>query len=525
MGECENILKDKYDIDKNEALIIVKIDYFKPDSLIPIIGYEVFHPKNKSKLNLSYCENELINLNIPVNIDEDNLFKYDPNSEYYTDECYPYTTENGTDILINDRHLEYNDNNMSLCENNCNFIGYGNDTKEAKCECNIKSKQLVISEIMNQTDILYYDNFTDKNLTSNMISMKCYYTLFTKNGLLKNFGSYLLLFTIILFIISGFIVYKCSYFMLEMNIKQILFSKGKHITKYNPTKKFKKKTQIIKNKNGKLKKNYNSTKTALKDLNIYSFSKLDINRNNIIKYTNKKNKKNKKSNKIYNFNDYELNSLSYKEALKYDKRTFSNYYISLIKTKQPLIFSFYPIKDYNIKIVKIDLFFLFFSIYYFINTLFFNESVIHKIYEQKGIYNISYLIPKILYSFIISHFLCTLIKYIFLSERNISEINKEMNENKAREISEIIKKRLVIKYICFYVLGLFFLLFLWYYLSSFSAVYKNTQIYLIKNCLICFAISLLYPFIINLFPSFLRNYSLINNKKCVYEISKIFQLI
>ena len=100
-----------------------------------------------------------------------------------------------------------------------------------------------------------------------------------------------------------------------------------------------------------------------------------------------------------------------------------------------------------------------------------------------------------------------------------------MNENKAREISEIIKKRLVIKYICFYVLGLFFLLFLWYYLSSFSAVYKNTQIYLIKNCLICFAISLLYPFIINLFPSFLRNYSLINNKKCVYEISKIFQLI
>ena len=55
---------------------------------------------NKSKLDLTYCKDELIKLNIPVSIDEKNLFKYDPNSGYYTDNCFSYTSENGTDILL-----------------------------------------------------------------------------------------------------------------------------------------------------------------------------------------------------------------------------------------------------------------------------------------------------------------------------------------------------------------------------------------------------------------------------------------
>ena len=119
LGDCEEILKEKYKIDKNKALIILKIEYFKPENLIPIIGYEIFDPSTKEKLNLTYCSNVSINLNISVSIDENNLFKYDPNSEYYTDECNPYTTKDGTDILLNDRHKEFNNNNLSICENNC----------------------------------------------------------------------------------------------------------------------------------------------------------------------------------------------------------------------------------------------------------------------------------------------------------------------------------------------------------------------------------------------------------------------
>ena len=97
---------------------------------------------------MSCCKDELINFNIPVSIDKNNLFKYDPNNEYYKDECYPYTNEYGTDILINDRQNEFKENNMSLCENNCTYNGYDNETKKSKCECTFKSKDLIISELL-----------------------------------------------------------------------------------------------------------------------------------------------------------------------------------------------------------------------------------------------------------------------------------------------------------------------------------------------------------------------------------------
>ena len=89
LGECEKTLRQIYNINDSIPLIILKVDYFRKDLLIPIIGYQVFHPVNKSKLNLNYCRNN-INLSLPVDIDEDNLFKYDPNNDYYTDQCNPY---------------------------------------------------------------------------------------------------------------------------------------------------------------------------------------------------------------------------------------------------------------------------------------------------------------------------------------------------------------------------------------------------------------------------------------------------
>ena len=83
---------------------------------------------------------------------------------------------------------------------------------------------------------------------------------------------------------------------------------------------------------------------------------------------------------------------------------------------------------------------------------------------------------------------------------------------------------LIIKYICFYIFGTLFLLFLWYYLSSFGAVYRNTQIYLIKNTLISIGFSLVYPFVINLIPAMIRNYSLKHsNREIIYKIGKIIQ--
>ena len=594
LGECEKILREIYHIDDNLSLIIFKIDYFLPGISIPVIGYDIFHPENRSKLNLSYCKDSIVNFQLPVNMKNDELFKYDPNNEYYTDECFPYTTENGTDIILNDRHDEYNTNNFSLCENNCSFTGFDENTKKVKCDCHIKSKEFVISKLVNDKNILSNYDFNDKN-SSNFVSMKCFYTLFSKEGISNNIGNYILLAIIVIFAILLILFYKVGYELLMQEINRIV-EEGQNIEKKNKLKKDiininniyngnkTKKKERIKNirKSEKLVIRHNKKKIPKKKENNQTDNKLVSNPNlkgskkdlpktakkKIVKKVKIKTKKQNNDNNqtdvvsIYNniksskidlinfkrrekksismkndpitientqiheiYNDYELFSFSYRNALIYDKRTFFKYYISLIRTKHPIIFSFIPMNDYNSILIKISLFLLFFAITYTINALFFTEQKIHKIYENGGIYNYNLFLPQIIWSFILSHLLYNILRAVSLSEKNIVDIkNNVQNDSKVKQIRKCIE----FKYIFFYVIGLIFLFFFWYYLSSFCAVFKNSQIYLIKNTLLSLTFSLFYPFFINIFPCTFRLISLKDSnksKECLYKTSKIIHII
>ena len=87
-------------------------------------------------------------------------------------------------------------------------------------------------------------------------------------------------------------------------------------------------------------------------------------------------------------------------------------------------------------------------------------------------------------------------------------------------------KFLYYKFIAFFIISFFFLLFFWYYISLFCAVYENTQIHLIKDTLISFGLSMIYPFGIYLIPGIFRIPSLrSNNRITMYKFSKIIQSI
>ena len=158
LGECENELKKYYNIDEKESLIIFKIDKYEEGLLIPIVEYEVYDFKNKKQLDLNICNNIKIEILYPAIIDEDNEFKHNLSSEYYNDICYIYNTENDTDITLADRKREFNDNNMSLCEVNCEYDGYDSDIKKSKCKCEIKINLRLISDIKNNIELntLFY---------------------------------------------------------------------------------------------------------------------------------------------------------------------------------------------------------------------------------------------------------------------------------------------------------------------------------------------------------------------------------
>ena len=103
---------------------------------------------------------------------------------------------------------------------------------------------------------------------------------------------------------------------------------------------------------------------------------------------------------------------------------------------QLFLFSFCPNKDYNSRIIKIFLFFFFFGVNFTINTLFFTDSTIHKIYKDKGIYNIIYQIPQIFYSSIITMIISTIIKFLSLSQDNIIKLKNIYNSDYKEDYSK-----------------------------------------------------------------------------------------
>ena len=227
-------------------------------------------------------------------------------------------------------------------------------------------------------------------------------------------------------------------------------------------------------------------------------------------------------------NDEEMNSLYYEEALVIDKRSYFQYYLSLIRKKQLLIFTFYPNNDYNFTALKILLFIVSFSLYFTINGFFFNDDTMNKIYEDNGSYNILTTLPQIFYSSVVSAVINMILKKLSLTESQILEIKKEKDKKKAQDKAKKTKYSLSIKLIIFLALSIILMLFFWYFISCFCAVYINTQKQLIGDTFLSFGLSMLYPFGLNLLPGLFRIPALRapkKDKKYIYKISRYIAFI
>ena len=114
-----------------------------------------------------------------------------------------------------------------------------------------------------------------------------------------------------------------------------------------------------------------------------------------------------------------------------------------------------------------------------------------------------------------------------LSNNAILEFKQNKGKKDVNERGENLKQKLSIKFVLYFILSFIFLLFFWYYISMFGAIYRNTQFHLLKDTLVSFGLSLLYPFGIYLIPGFFRIPALSDPKKkkeCLYKFSKILQI-
>ena len=293
---------------------------------------------------------------------------------------------------------------------------------------------------------------------------------------------------------------------------------------------------ILTNKNEPKKRKLKSKKKTFQssyEINNNKFKKQNNRINNlpgrtrksfsVLNTNNNPNKNKDKEDETNSYTDYELNSLQYKEAIKIDKRTYIQYYLSLIRAKHLIIFTFFNNNDYNSKIIKIYIFALNIAAIYTINAMFYSETILHRIYVDSGKFNFVKQLPEMIYSSAITIMLNVLIQFLGLCQRNILKIkqcNKENLEEKREQETNNIKYKILFFFIITYVLIFFF----WIFLGCFCSVYKNTQIHLLKEVLSSFAISNITPFFIQLLPVLVRITALRKKSSRLYTLSKILQI-
>ena len=575
IGNCEDILREVYNIPKDKILFMKKIDLNQEGWKIPKVEFDIYCNINGTrliKLNVSYCQITKYNISIPVKLTE-NLDKLNSSSGYYNDICYISTTDAGTDIILKDRRNEFIKNNKSICQDDCIFIDYNYNLEKAICSCNFKESSATTANMkININEI--YKNFKDFKNIANIKILGCYKVLFTKNIFKNNIGCLIMVPIHILHLICIIIYYTRQIKYLVSKIKDIIYSSSQQhlLTSKKTRKKNEAKTKKLKTKNNISKNNlvkkentykkelirkkdtfspstnnffhkiFNKIYKGKKNKKIRIINKTLINSkyktlnksnlntiNNKLNIADKSNKQKEIKESIVKYTIKELNDLSYTLALKYDNRTYCEYFISLVKTKHILINSFFYDKDYNSKIIKIDLFFIGFIMNYTVNALFFNDDTMHKIYIDKGKYDIIYQLPEIVYSTLISTAFDIILKFLALSEDMILEFKNKTRkkdiQNLDNNYTNIIKK-LYIKSIFYFIISTIILLLFWYYLAMFCAIYVNTQIHLIKDCLFSFGLSLVYPFAIYLLPGIFRIPSLSKGKNKLshlYSFSKFLQ--
>ena len=215
LGDCEKRIKDKANLTDADSLIIVKTDIKNTETSSIYVQYEVYHPVSKVKLDLDICNDVKITVNVPVDLDSKQISLYDSLSEYgynlfdsaddfYNDVCSVYTSENGTDMTLEDRKKEIfgQSGNVTMCQIGCEFKSYNKTTKKAKCDCDvqIQSTETNITKIdFSPKDIA--SSFLNTLTNSNFLVLKCYKLAFNFENILKNKGRIIMSIIFISFII------------------------------------------------------------------------------------------------------------------------------------------------------------------------------------------------------------------------------------------------------------------------------------------------------------------------------------
>ena len=509
---------------------------------------------------------------------------FDLNDKFYNDICTPYKSSGDSDVLLSDRVDYIYNNDDAQCQGNCKFSDYFLGSRFINCSCNVDTEDKIETEKIDKFETKsLYQMFYFVLKYSNYEIFKCYNLVFHKNSITKNWGSIIILILFILYLICLIMHIFNGLAPLRTSTKAIIEEIEKtNANKFNlffPPKKRKsalkniekknkdstKKLSIFdpennkKNSDSKLVKKQSTNSIAVFDkkkarksskaqlINVEkersnskqhtSSTGIIINPDNSekIKKTKKKSKdvqselnlKEKKEEDNHNkiLDDFELNDLSYEEAIIYDQRTFFQVYLSLLRREHRILFTFFVCHDYNLIFIKLSRFIFLLATDIAMNVFFFSDVTMHKTFLNYGKYNFLQQIPQIIYSTIVSQMIEVFLCFLSLTDKHIYQIKSlEINSKYKKVIIEVFKC-IKIKLLFYFIFTFIFFGFYWYAVAAFCAVYENSQSAFIKDSFISFLLSLAYPFVLYTFPSAFRIFALkCKNQAWLYKLSDVIPI-
>ena len=581
LGDCEYKLKLHYNLSNDTELFILGIDSPNKDPTFPISVYNYgVYLEDGTLLNHSeICSDSKISISSPITnpellkLEEAAYFSdlgydiFDSNSDFYNDNCAPASI-GGNDIIIADRKKDFYPNNISLCNDSCVYSQIDLNSRRFTCECDLSYNY---SEQVKKEDNTEEEDDDDTSYIEYFLSLinykiiKCYKLFLEYKSYYYNAGFYITVGTLVICMIQMFVFIKCGNKSIdlivlenvpnEMKLREMAKEQqkkwdelDKENEKNNPPKKEKdknkkksrktvqlkdeddskhKRKSKLKNKTTKYSKNSrkDSVKTQLPLLD--SKGKLQIPKHNNItiidsSHISNENIQHDESSKN-DFDNRELNIMPYPQALRVDKRSCFQIFLSVISHEIKIISIFYYKHPYEHLSIILSHYFFELCLDLTLNGLLYTEDVISEKYNNNGSIRFFTSLSLSFFSNIISSIICYFVSKLAEYAEFFEFIIKDVTVKSKYYLNIMkFKKLLCIKLSFFFIVQFIINLAMCYYLTIFCAIYHNTQGSIMINYLTGIAESMAISFGLTLITSIMRTIGIKCRSKYIYYTSKYF---
>jgi len=222
----------------------------------------------------------------------------------------------------------------------------------------------------------------------------------------------------------------------------------------------------------------------------------------------------------------DLDDLEFDDAIKFDKRTFCEFFSERLAEKQITMNTFYQKENLKPMSIKIILLLLNIVLYFVINGFFYNEEFLSKLFnsneEETFFTYIRRSFSNFVYATLVGSVIGIIIDCIFIEESKVKRIFLREKENPVQLRYEISKTTTRIKkrYIIFIFLSFFISIISWYYVNCFNNVYPGVKIEWIKSSITIIIIMQILSVLVILLEAIVRNLSFHYQSEKLFKFKK-----